>query len=68
MGQLIIYEKTRKKSGNGIYAFVLKGDFRIGNIVVKERDGLGIWDTDTIKITANSADAEILLMEVPMQF
>ncbi len=57
-----------KKSGNGIYAFVLKGDFRIGNIVVKERDGLGIWDTDTIKITANSADAEILLMEVPMQF
>ncbi len=57
-----------KKPGNGIYAFVLKGDFTIGNIELNERDGLGIWDTNAIQITANSADAEILLMEVPMQF
>ncbi|MFV5699420.1 pirin family protein [Flavobacterium sp. ZT3R17] len=56
-----------KKPGNGIYAFVLKGDFTIGNIALNERDGLGIWDTDTISIAANSADAEILLMEVPMK-
>ena len=55
-----------KKNGNGIYAFVLKGDFTIGNIALNERDGLGIWDTNTIQITANSKDAEILLMEVPM--
>ena len=40
----------------------------IGNIAVNERDGLEIWDTNTIKITANTANAEILLMEVPMQF
>ena len=57
-----------KKPGNGIYAFVLKGDFTIGNIELNERDGLGIWDTNAIQITANSADAEILLMEVPMKF
>jgi redox-sensitive bicupin YhaK (pirin superfamily) len=56
-----------KKPGNGIYAFVLKGDFTVGNLLLNERDGLGIWDTDTITITANSADAEILLMEVPMK-
>ena len=56
-----------KKPGNGIYAFVLKGDFTIGNIALHERDGLGIWDTNTIKISANSDDAEILLMEVPMK-
>ena len=56
-----------KKSGNGIYVFVLKGDFTVSNIVLNERDGLGIWDTNSIRITANSADAEILLMEVPMQ-
>jgi redox-sensitive bicupin YhaK (pirin superfamily) len=55
-----------KKPGNGIYAFVLKGDFSIGNIALNERDGLGIWDTGSIDITANSQDAEILLMEVPM--
>jgi redox-sensitive bicupin YhaK (pirin superfamily) len=56
-----------KKPGNGIYAFVLKGDFTIGNIDLNERDGFGIWDTNAIKITSNSADAEILLMEVPMK-
>ena len=55
-----------KKKGNGVYAFVIKGDFTIGNIALNQRDGLGIWDTDAIQITANSADAEILLMEVPM--
>jgi redox-sensitive bicupin YhaK (pirin superfamily) len=55
-----------KKVGNGIYAFVLKGDFTISNISLNERDGLGIWDTNTISITANTPDAEILLMEVPM--
>jgi redox-sensitive bicupin YhaK (pirin superfamily) len=56
-----------KKPGNGIYAFVLKGDFTIGNIALNERDGLGIWDTEKISIIANSTDAEILLMEVPMK-
>ena len=59
-------EYQLKKTGNGIYAFVLKGDFTIGNIALNERDGLGIWDTDSISITSNSEDAEILLMEVPM--
>lgn len=59
-------EYTLKKKGNGVYAFVLKGDITIGNIPLNERDGLGVWDTDAIKITANSQDAEVLLMEVPM--
>lgn len=55
-----------KKKGNGIYAFVLKGDVTIGSIKLNERDGLGIWDVTTIAITANSPNAEVLLMEVPM--
>lgn len=55
-----------KKKGNGVYTFVIKGDFTIGDIALNQRDGLGIWDTNAIQITANSADAEILLMEVPM--
>jgi len=56
-----------KKSGNGVFAFVLKGDFTIGDVTLNERDGLGIWDTENFKITANSESAEILLMEVPMK-
>jgi redox-sensitive bicupin YhaK (pirin superfamily) len=55
-----------KKSGNGIYAFVIKGDINIGNIQLNERDALGIWDTKEIKIAANTQDAELLLIEVPM--
>lgn len=59
-------EYKLKKEGNGIYAFVLEGDFTIGNIALNRRDGLGIWDTDSITLQADSQDAEILLMEVPM--
>lgn len=55
-----------KKSGNGIYAFVIKGDINIGNIQLNERDALGIWDTKEIRIAANTQDAELLLIEVPM--
>jgi redox-sensitive bicupin YhaK (pirin superfamily) len=56
-----------KKQGNGVYAFVLKGNFNVGGISVSERDGLGISAEDSFSITAESAGAEILLMEVPMR-
>jgi quercetin 2,3-dioxygenase len=59
-------EYKLKKTANGVYAFVLKGDLTIENIVLHQRDGLGIWDTSTIILKANSPDAEVLLMEVPL--
>lgn len=55
-----------KKQGNGVYAFLLEGDVVINEIVVNRRDGLGISETDTLHIKADT-DAELLLMEVPMQ-
>jgi redox-sensitive bicupin YhaK (pirin superfamily) len=55
-----------KKSGNGVYAFVLKGDITIEGQELHERDGLGIWDVDKISLLANSQGAEVLLMDVPM--
>ena len=55
-----------KKAGNGVYAFVLSGSFIINGTGLKDRDGLGIWDTESINIVSGSADAEILLMEIPM--
>jgi quercetin 2,3-dioxygenase len=54
-----------KKKGNGVYAFVLEGDVTINEIVLNRRDGLGISETDSLSIKADK-DAEILLMEVPM--
>ncbi|MDX2070357.1 MAG: pirin family protein [Haliscomenobacter sp.] len=54
------------KAGNGVYAFVLKGDVNINGQALSTRDGLGIWDVDSFSIEASS-DAEFLLMEVPME-
>jgi quercetin 2,3-dioxygenase len=54
------------KAGNGVYAFVLKGEVSINGQALNTRDGLGIWDTDKFSIEASS-DAEFLLMEVPME-
>jgi hypothetical protein len=57
---------TLKNKTNGVYAFVLKGDVTINDQALNERDGLGIWDIESLDIQANTQDAEILLMEVPM--
>ncbi|WP_044171825.1 pirin family protein [Flectobacillus major] len=55
-----------KRQGNGVYAFVIRGSFTIAGQTVDTRDGFGIWDTNQFDIKANVADAEILLMDVPM--
>lgn len=54
-----------KGAGNGVYAFILNGDISINDQKLNSRDGFGIWETDKFIISANS-NAEILLMEVPM--
>lgn len=54
-----------KKEGNGVYAFVLKGDISINGQTLNARDGFGIWDVTALEIKADS-NAEFLLMEVPM--
>ena len=53
------------RDGNGVYAFVIKGDVELAGESLKQRDGMGVWDTEKLNIKAGS-DAEILLMEVPM--
>ena len=53
-------------NGNGVYAFVLKGSAKIGDQILNERDGFGIWDTDSFNLEALE-NTEILLMEVPME-
>lgn len=58
-------EYTFKNKGNGLYVFNLKGELKINDQILNTRDGLGIWDTNIVSITAQS-DSEFLLMEVPM--
>ena len=54
-----------KSKGNGVYVFVLSGDVTVNGQPLNRRDGLGIWDTDLLRIEADS-HSEFLLMEVPM--
>ena len=56
---------TIRKKGNGVYAFIIKGNISINNIELNERDGLGIAEIEELTIKADS-DAELLLIEVPM--
>ena len=55
-----------KRETNGVYVFVLKGDVIINNTKLGTRDGLGIWEAESLDIKAESA-CEILLMDVPME-
>jgi quercetin 2,3-dioxygenase len=60
-------EKTypvRLKS-NGVYIFVIEGDVTVDGNLLNKRDAIGIWDTDSVNIKAES-NAEILIMDVPM--
>ncbi len=57
-----------KKKGNGLYAFVLSGSITVEGQKLSARDGMGIWDFEKTTIISDSQDAEILFMEVPMEF
>ena len=50
---------------NGVYAFVIRGEVSINGQSLGQRDGFGVWDVDTLDLSATS-DSEVLLMEVPM--
>lgn len=64
-GTRLTYEV--KKPGNGVYFFVLNGDINIANEKLDTRDAVGVTDSESIEIKANSY-AEVLAIEVPMEF
>ncbi|PJJ83376.1 pirin family protein [Mucilaginibacter auburnensis] len=62
-GQQIEYAITRKE--NGVYIFVLEGAVKINEQVLSQKDALGVYDTDAVKINVTEG-ARLLLMDVPM--
>ncbi|MFZ4863685.1 pirin family protein [Sphingobacterium sp. Mn56C] len=54
-----------KKSGNGLFVFVLEGEAEIAGELLERRDALGITDTDTVEISTHK-DSFVLFIEVPM--
>ncbi|MES2225909.1 MAG: pirin family protein [Patescibacteria group bacterium] len=54
-----------RKEGNGIYAFVVSGTPAIAGVPLRARDALGITETDSFELTADTP-AQVLLIEVPI--
>jgi redox-sensitive bicupin YhaK (pirin superfamily) len=54
-----------KKTGNGIYTFVLNGSVNVDDVLLNSRDGLGVWSCQELSYKAESM-CDILVMEVPM--
>ncbi|MCE2963717.1 MAG: pirin family protein [Sphingobacteriales bacterium] len=55
-----------KDKSNGVYAFVIQGEFMVNNQKLETRDALGIWSIEKLSLSSLRADSEILLIEVPM--
>ncbi|PST82234.1 hypothetical protein C7T94_15675 [Pedobacter yulinensis] len=56
-----------RKEGNGAYFFVIGGKVTVNGQELDTRDGYGVWDTSEISFKAETAGAEVLIMDVPMQ-
>lgn len=52
-------------SDHGVYVFVIEGEVQIGDQQLEKRDGLGLYAMESVTVEAIS-DAEVLLIEVPM--
>tara|TARA_A100001015_G_scaffold54114_1_gene59348 strand:+ start:3790 stop:4503 length:714 start_codon:yes stop_codon:yes gene_type:complete len=65
--QTLSIDYTVKKEGNGVYAFVIEGGFKVAGEILKKRDALGIWETDKITLESEPKSS-ILLVDVPMNF
>jgi redox-sensitive bicupin YhaK (pirin superfamily) len=63
----LVIQYQPKATGNGVYIFVISGSIKVNGQVLGIRDGLGVWDTNTIGLETLE-NAEFLLMDVPMSF
>ena len=55
------------KKGNGVYAFLIEGSVQIDGESLEKRDALGLWDTESFELLANS-NSRVLLIEVPLNY
>lgn len=56
-----------KDASNGVYIFVISGKAVVNGNTLNTRDGLGVWDTESVSVETEE-DAKILIMEVPVSF
>ncbi|MAN58649.1 MAG: hypothetical protein CMC08_02305 [Flavobacteriaceae bacterium] len=56
---------TLHNKTHGVYVFVIEGEAAVDSHILQTRDAIGVWETDTVPITA-AANSHILIIEVPM--
>lgn len=54
-----------KSKGNGFYVFVTYGAVEVFENTLENRDAIGVWDADSLKVSANE-NSEVIIIEVPM--
>ena len=64
-GDKIIYKNAF--DGNGVYVVAINGSVTIDDITLQKRDAVGIWEANDFEIIALE-DAELIAIEVPMEF
>lgn len=57
-----------KREGNGVYAMVVSGSAEIHGQPLSTRDAIGISAVDDLEIKTGPEGAELLLIDVPMEF
>jgi redox-sensitive bicupin YhaK (pirin superfamily) len=55
-----------KKEGNGFYIMNIEGEIEVNGEKLEQRDAIGIWETSSVEIKANTT-AKFLVMEIPMK-
>lgn len=59
------FEYELRRTGNGLYVFVLEGEANIEGNELGRRDGIGLWDTTSVELLTKGK-AKLLLLDVPM--
>ncbi len=57
---------TLKSANHGVYVFVIEGSITIGETTLNKRDGMGIYDIESVLMRIH-AQSNILLIEIPMK-
>mgnify|MGYP005805661037 FL=1 len=62
-GQMVTYRMHNPRTG--VYIFIIEGVINVAGEDLSRRDGIGIWDIESVTIEAKS-EAQILAIEVAM--
>ena len=57
-------DHTLRSLKHGVYIFLIEGSIEIDGVEFNKRDAVGIFDTESVKISAKTG-AEFLLIDVP---